>query len=88
MAMAENILMDTVDGAAVKHKSLFVFKAQKKLIGGQVEIFSSNGDLLTTQMLYKKKMVIDFNDVRFGVYTIRVTKGGEIKEFHFVKNKK
>lgn len=84
--MAGTIVTDTVSGASTKHKSLFVHKAQKKLLGGQVEIFS-NGELLATQTLHKKKMVIDFNDVQLGMYTIRITKDGTMKEYHYIKKK-
>jgi hypothetical protein len=79
--MADGVL----NGKGHKHKSLFVYRAQKNMVGAQVEIFSSNGELLTTQTLYKKKMVIDFDSARFGNYTIRITKGINTKEFHYTK---
>ena len=82
--MASEPATDTVAGAGTKHKSLFVHKAQKRLLGGQVEIFS-NGELLATQILNKKKMVIDFNHAKLGMYTIRITKGIDRREFQYVK---
>jgi hypothetical protein len=82
--MASEVVTDTVGDATTKHKSLFIHKAQKRLLGGQVEIFS-NGELLATQTLHKKKMVIDFNDAKLGMYTIRITKGIDKKEFKYVK---
>jgi hypothetical protein len=53
--------------------------------GTQIEVFTSNGKLLTTQMTYKKEMAIDFCEARLGIYTVRVTKGDNAKEFHYVK---
>lgn len=68
-----------------KNKSLFVVRAKKKFVGATVEVYSSQGKLVTTQNLYKRKMIIDFADVKKDTYTIRMVKGGATKEFHFVK---
>jgi len=69
-----------------KNKSLFVFKAKKKFVGATVEIYTSQGKLLTTQSMSKRKMVIDFGDVTEDTYTIRIVKGDATKEFHFIKS--
>jgi hypothetical protein len=58
---------------------------QANPVGTQIEIFTSNGKLLTAQTTYKKEMAIDFCDARLGVYTVRVTKGDNSKDFHYVK---
>jgi hypothetical protein len=76
---------EVVDVVNTKYKNLFVFKAERKLIGAKVEVFSMNGDLVTAQRLHRRKMIIDFCDVKFGEYTIRITKGNEKQEFHYVK---
>ena len=68
-----------------KDKDLFVFKTDKKLVGATVEIYTSEGALVTSQQLNKRKMVIDFGPVSKDTYTIRVVKGHETKEFHYVK---
>jgi len=69
-----------------KYKNLFVFKADRNLVGAKVEVLYSNGDVVTTQTLQKRKMIIDFCDVRHGSYTIRISKGDRIKEFQYNKN--
>lgn len=69
-----------------KEKSLFILKTNKKFVGAKVEIFQANGALIATQNLEKKKVVIDFSEVRKGSYTIRVSKGQEIQEFLYVRN--
>ncbi|QOI96481.1 MAG: hypothetical protein HRU69_02820 [Flammeovirgaceae bacterium] len=76
---------EVVDIVNTKYKNLFVFKAERKLIGARVEVYSMNGDLVTAQRLHRRKMIIDFCDVKFGEYTIRITKGNEKQEFHYVK---
>jgi hypothetical protein len=68
-----------------KQKDFFRFKTDKALVGAQVQVFYSNGELLTTQKLLKKKMIIDFAEARLGTYTIRVTKGESAKEYQFIK---
>lgn len=72
-------------GGHVKNKSLFVFKAKKKYVGATVEVYSSQGTLVTAQSLRKRKMIIDFGDVRQDTYTIRITKGSSKKEYQFIK---
>jgi hypothetical protein len=68
-----------------KHKNFFVFKTERKLIGAKIDVFSSNGDLITSQKLDKKRMVIDFHDAKFGTYTICITKGNRTKLFQYIK---
>jgi hypothetical protein len=69
-----------------KDKNLFVFKADRELIGAKVEVIQSNGSMIAEQILQKRKLVIDFNDMRSGSYTIRVVKGTQVKEFSYVKS--
>ena len=68
-----------------KHKNLFVLKTQKEFVGAQVEIYNAKGELITTQSLHKRKMVIDFGDAMFGTYTIKIVKGPSEREFKYIK---
>lgn len=68
-----------------KDKSLFVLKADKKFIGAKVEILHPNGNVIAEQILQKRKMIIDFDDVKSGSYTIRLVKGNAQKEYTFDK---
>ncbi len=76
---------EAVDVLDSRHKNLFMFKADRKFLGASVEVYYANGDLVTSQKLEKRKMIIDFCDVKFGEYTIRLKKGKEIQEYHYVK---
>ena len=76
---------DRHDRNNVRLKNLFVFKTEKKFLGAKVEILSASGEVITSQSLERRKVVIDFADVGLGTYTIRVSKGQETKEFLFVK---
>jgi hypothetical protein len=89
MMMAQPLFAETHGGGdgtvPAKSKSLFAFKTDRKFVGAKVEVLFSNGDVVTTQTLQKRKMFIDFGDVQHGLYTIRVSKGDRVKEFHYDK---
>ncbi len=76
---------ESVTVVSSKYKNLFVFKAKKKFTGATVEIYSSNGEMVTSQHLKKRKMIINFSDVRYDTYTIRIAKGNNKQEFQYVK---
>lgn len=76
---------DVVEVIPSRYKNLFVFKADKEYVGATVEVYYSNGDLVTKHTLEKRKMIIDFCDTKFGEYTIRLVKGDKKQEFHYVK---
>lgn len=78
------VLADPGDSARVNTKdNVFVLHTEKKFIGAKVEIFSSNGQLLTAQTLRKKKMIIDFGDAGMDTYTIRLSKGDQRREVQY-----
>lgn len=68
-----------------KNKNLMVFKTDKKMVGARVEILQANGSLVAEQILHKKKLLIDFNNMREGSYRIRISKGSKVQEFTFEK---
>ncbi len=68
-----------------RQKNLFTLKAEKQFVGAQVEIYNASGELITTQNLQKRKMVIDFGDASLGLYTIKVVKGDSKQEFKYLK---
>jgi hypothetical protein len=84
-AAEEKPSAESVEAASSKDKNLFVFKTKKKFLGATVEIYSSNGSMITSQHLQKRKMIISFSDVRYDTYTIRIAKGTNRQEFHYVK---
>lgn len=77
---------DSIQVVEARQKNLFVFKVDRSLMGGEVEVYHSNGDLVTALELNKRKTIIDFCDVKFGVYTIKVIKDGVVIE-EFIYNK-
>ena len=68
-----------------KHPDLFVFKVDRKFKKAMIEVYSSNGDLVAITALAKRKMVINFREVKSGTYIIKVKKNNHVEEFQFVK---
>lgn len=77
--------VQTVDIVNTKYKNLLVFRLKNKLKGADVKVFYSNGDLVAAQKLAKRKMIINFCDVKYGTYTIQVHKGNTTETFSYIK---
>jgi cell division protein YceG involved in septum cleavage len=69
-----------------KKKDLFVFKVNKSWQGARVEVLAANGECVSRQRLLKRKMIINFCDMKPGTYKINVTKSGLREEFDYIKN--
>ena len=69
---------------AGKNRNLIIFKADKKLVGGKVEILS-DGKLIGEQVLQKRKLLIDFESMKLGSYVVRISKDGHVTEFVYDK---
>jgi len=76
---------EQVDVVYSKHHNLFVFKASKKLLGARIEVLSADGNQVASQRLMKRKMIIDFCDVKSGIYTIVVSKNDLVQKYEFIR---
>ncbi|HEU5290852.1 MAG TPA: hypothetical protein VFU05_09435 [Cyclobacteriaceae bacterium] len=83
--LAKSALAGNVSEIKITHNHLFVLKANKQDLGATVEIYYSNGDLITSQKINKRRMIIDFRDTRAGEYTIRIVRGNKKQEFQYFK---
>ncbi len=84
--MAAALPGDDVIVLESKKKNLFIFKIDKELLGSEVVVTYSTGEEVASMTMKKKKVIIDFCDVKFGVYTIKVMKDGNaVEEFTFNK---
>jgi len=63
----------------------FLLKMKRQFVGGEVQVFSASSALIISHRMKKRKVSIDFSDVMVGEYTVRVLKGNEQQEFHFLK---
>jgi hypothetical protein len=83
--LAKSAMAANVSEVKTKYTHLFVLKANRKYIGATVEVYYANGDLVTSQKINKRRMIIDFCDTKAGEYTIRVVQGGKKEEFQYFK---
>lgn len=68
-----------------RQKDLFVFKVSKSWHGAKVEVLGPNGEPVNSQRLLKRKMIINFYDVKPGTYKIKITKDHHTEEFQYIK---
>jgi hypothetical protein len=68
-----------------QYGNLFVFKVARTFKGATVEVYYSNGDLVATKTMGKRRMIINFCDVKSGSYTIRVRKENKVEEFKYFR---
>ena len=85
LSVAASPKNEGVSAVKSKHNSLLVLKTDKQFLGATVEIVSSKGTVITSHTLEKKKLFIDFKGVAQGSYTVRITKGDQVKEINYLK---
>lgn len=76
---------DQSDRTYSRSQPVFVFRVKKEFKGGYIEVLSAEGKQVTAQRLMKRKVIIDFCDVKTGVYTIVVKKNDRVRKFEFVR---
>jgi hypothetical protein len=64
---------------------IFYFKVNKEMMGGLIEIFDDKDEIMASQSITQKKMLLDFIDAKPGTYNIRISNGHTVREFEFKK---
>ncbi|MGE0770768.1 MAG: hypothetical protein AB7K37_03585 [Cyclobacteriaceae bacterium] len=64
---------------------IFYFKVSDRMLGGEIEIKASDGELLGSQSIAQKRNLIDFYSLEPGMYTVIISKDEIVKEFHYEK---
>ena len=83
---ASNAHPDTVEIAESNRMDVMVLKFNKDQVGGQIVVLDSNGEEVSKSTIKRKRMIIDFDQVNFGVYKIKVVKeGDEVATFNYNK---
>jgi hypothetical protein len=65
-------------------QNFFAFKVDRTFKNALIEVYS-RGELVAVTAMSKRKMVINFSDVKSGNYIIKVKKNNRVEEFHFEK---
>ncbi len=82
---ATSVDASSVHIISARQKNLFVFKVNKSWQGAKVEVISSNGECISSQRLMKRKMIVNFCDVKQGTYKIKITKDRHTEEFQYIR---
>ena len=77
---------DSVVVVEQPQNDLYMLKVDKDLFGAKVVVTYSNGDQVSNMTIRRKRIVIDFDEVKFGKYTISIVKDGvTVEEFNYHK---
>lgn len=92
ISISTNMFAKVVPSDSIKsvtdssQSELIMLRIEKDQIGSEVMVFHSSGDLVMSKIVKRKKMVIDFSEVKYGTYTVILMKdGAEIDSFIFKK---
>jgi hypothetical protein len=68
---------------SLSHQHVLILKVDQKFRGGEVEVVSQGGDTIVKQVLFRRKMKIDFQNVKPGTYIVKMKKGMLVESFHY-----
>jgi hypothetical protein len=76
-------LMHSLSGIARDHKKpvkikfsdncILFLRVQKSMVGATVEVFTTDGKLMSTETVTKRTIIIDFISYELGEYTIKIS---------------
>jgi hypothetical protein len=58
-------------------------KLSREFVGATLEIYSENGELILSQVVHERKVLIDFDNQKEGIYKIKIKKGEEQAEINY-----
>lgn len=80
-----NSVNEAVKRSTAREDHRYVLKIERKNVGASLEVVSSTGERIVLQKVRKRKVVIYFEHVRLGEYTIRIRKGNDLSEYRYIK---
>ena len=64
-------------------KNIFAVKVGSQWRGAKVEVVRESGEVILQERLNKKRMKIDFNKLKVGDYTIKISKNESQEQFKY-----
>ena len=64
--------------------SVVHLKLPREFVGATLEIYSENGELILSQVVHERKVLIDFDNQKEGLYKIKIKKGEEQAEINYI----
>jgi hypothetical protein len=84
--LAANGMNDPVEPQVKSaNNSKLVLKTDREFVGGTVALYSSTGQLLVSQKLAKRRVIIDFSMAPFGAYDVVVAKSNVKRTINYMK---
>lgn len=78
--------LDSIGMTDSNQSDLIMVRLEKSQKGSEVVVLHSNGDLVMSKVVKRRKMIIDFSEVKFGTYSIVLMKdGAELESITFKK---
>ncbi len=75
----------SVRAVATKEQNVFEFRVDRKFKRALIEVYQADGELVAVTAISRRKMIINFNDVKAGKYVIKVKKFNQVEVFNFEK---
>lgn len=72
--------------AEYQNQNVLMLKVDKELIGATFQMLDSDGNVVSTNELTKKKRTIDFTDMQNDEYLVRITKDNFTRVFKISKD--
>ena len=92
VSISTNMFANVIPSDSIKHEThssqseLIMLRIEKDQLGSKLMVFHSSGDLVMSKTVKRKKLVIDFSEVKYGKYTVVLMKDGlELESFIFNK---
>ena len=67
-------------------RDIFYFKIGRSFIGGKLEVYSENGELIFSDKLTSHKAIVDFYFQDAGLYEIKIKKNDQEVSFGYTKS--
>ena len=67
-------------------RDIFYFKVCQSFIGGTLEVYKENGELIFSDKIQNHKAILDFYYQETGLYEIKIKKGDREVSFGYNKN--
>lgn len=67
----------------LNEKNVFAIKVGSQWRGANMEVTNEFGEVILQEKLNKKRMKVDFNDMKAGTYTIKISKNESQEQFKY-----
>ncbi len=66
-------------------REMFYFKVKKSFLGATIEVYDSSNKKTGSELVFAKRMLLDFYYMPADTYVIKIKKGDQLLEFQYTK---